>query len=41
MPSLFSQQKDVEADSDSEESAPQASAEPSTDSKMDDDENPF
>ncbi|RPD66733.1 hypothetical protein L226DRAFT_556611 [Lentinus tigrinus ALCF2SS1-7] len=42
MPSLFSQQqKDDDADSDSEESAPKTSTEPSTDSKMDDDENPF
>ncbi|RDX53648.1 hypothetical protein OH76DRAFT_1342706 [Lentinus brumalis] len=44
MPSLFGQQRqqEVDADSDSEEGAPQVSTEPSTDNKMDDDEeNPF
>ncbi|KAI1786681.1 hypothetical protein LXA43DRAFT_1032865 [Ganoderma leucocontextum] len=43
MPSLFSQQPDANSESDSEESPPKTSTEPSSSSggKMDEDENPF
>ena len=44
MPSLFGQQQkeaSSDLDSDSEESAPQTEVAPSTESKMDEDENPF
>ena len=42
MPSLFGQQKDATSDSDSEETSEQTpAAPPSTETKMDEDENPF
>ena len=43
MLSIFSQQPDASSESDSEEGLPQPPAEPSSssDSKMDEDENPF
>ena len=42
MSSLFGQQqKEASSDSDSEESAPRTEVAPSTESKMDEDENPF
>ncbi|EJF62798.1 hypothetical protein BD309DRAFT_986811 [Dichomitus squalens] len=41
MPSLFSQQADASSESDSEESSPQNSTEPSSEGKMAEDENPF
>ena len=41
MPSLFSQQADANSESDSEESSPQNTTEPSSEGKVDEDENPF